>query len=149
VHVRDCVPDVSQVLEKPPHAPNAVHVDSPQLAPSVVRMHGSISITGWSTHLPSLHTWSTQLRVMVPVSAQASAYMHMANGSHDRGAQPQSPESPAFVLREVDCASALAASLDPPSIDEVDPTLSPTSPPSGHRVTRDGSLWKSSLEEPS
>jgi hypothetical protein len=149
VHVRDFVPEVSHVLAKPPHAPKSVQVVAPQLAPSVTRMQGSISVTGWSTHFPSLQTWSTQLRVMMPVSAQASAYEHMPKGSHDRGAQPHSPDSEVerALAASVDRASALA----PPSAEKapVAPSISPKGPPSGHRLSRDGVLWKRSWEVPS
>jgi hypothetical protein len=82
VQVRDCVPDVSQVLSNPPHAPQEPHVRAPHDIPSVSRVQLCISMTVCGAHTPASQTLALHERVWTPVVAHASGNMHVPHAPH-------------------------------------------------------------------
>ncbi len=86
VTVRDCVPVVSQVLVKPPHAPHDPYVVEPQEFPLVLRVQASVSLAISVVHDPSVQRGIMRIRDRVPVS------------SHTSEKPPQAPHAPAVVL---------------------------------------------------
>jgi hypothetical protein len=67
VHVRECVPLSSHVPENPPQLPKLPHVVVPQLVPSVLREHASLSLLVDPVHVPLTHVNVVTLRTCVPV----------------------------------------------------------------------------------
>jgi hypothetical protein len=72
VRVRDCVPLSSHDELKPVHAPQAVYVGEPHVAPPVVREHACDSTLSTDPHAPPEQIGSVRMRVCVPLSSHSS-----------------------------------------------------------------------------
>jgi hypothetical protein len=70
VQVRDCVPVVSHVSENPPHVPQSEQLPGVQTAPSVERVHASVSTSALVLHAPASQAPTVHVRLRVPLVAQ-------------------------------------------------------------------------------
>jgi len=73
-----CIPLVLQGVVDV-HAPITV-TGAPQVVPSVVRVHGIVSIVVVGVHVPLAQCDAVTMRVCVPLVAQVVAPMHAENG---------------------------------------------------------------------
>ena len=77
---RVCVPVVSQVPAKPPHAPHAPYPVDAQALPVVVRAHACDCEVVTMPHAPAAHVGVFTARDCVPVSAHGLAKAQALHG---------------------------------------------------------------------